>query len=451
MKLKQYPKYKDSGVQWIGEIPDEWKIYKLKFLLSSLQSGKRESDETAPVEEGAFSLGGEHVNWNGTLNLDHVRLLSDEYYNSMNNGKIKKNDVLLVKDGATIGKTAIVNEMIYEKMAVNEHVFLMRPNNKINSKLLYYMICSDSGFTQIKLTETGSAQGGINTTFTNNVLYAIPEDKSEIKPIISFLDSKTYQLDQTISKDKQLIELLKEKRTALINHVVTKGLDKNAKMKDCGVEWIGEIPEGWEVRKFSHFINLITKGATPTSYGFEFELEGINFLKVESIDDKGNFLKNKMQYISEECDNFLARSKIKKEDFLFSIAGALGRVAVANENILPANTNQALAIIRLNRRKVTPEYMFYNMQADYVKTSISLMAVESAQANLSMDNIKMFKIILPDKKEQQQIVEYLDKETSKIDQIIKKIEEKITLMEEYKKSLIHHVVTGKVYVREAVA
>ena len=144
MKLKQYPKYKDSGVQWIGKIPEGWEVNRLKFLLSSLESGSRETGGGSQLDEGVFSLGGEHINWDGTLNLENTKLISEEYYNSMNQGKLKINDILLVKDGATIGKTAILKQMKYEKMAVNEHVFLMRPNRRIKSKLLYYLICSDS-------------------------------------------------------------------------------------------------------------------------------------------------------------------------------------------------------------------------------------------------------------------------------------------------------------------
>ena len=109
-------------------------------------------------------------------------------------------------------------------MAINEHVFLMRSNKRIDPKLLYYLICGDSGFKQIKLTEAGSAQGGINQDFIAKVYFSIPEDKQDKAAIANFLDKNTAKIDKLIEKDKKLIKLLKEKRTALINHVVTKGL-----------------------------------------------------------------------------------------------------------------------------------------------------------------------------------------------------------------------------------
>ena len=130
--------------------------------------------------------------------------------------------------------------------------FLMRSNKRINPKLLYYLICGDSGFKQIKLTEVGSAQGGINQDFIAKVHFSIPEDKHEQTTCTNFLDKRTAEIDALNEKDKKLIALFKEKRTALINHAVTKGLDPNVKLKNSGIPWIGKIPEGWEVRKLKY-------------------------------------------------------------------------------------------------------------------------------------------------------------------------------------------------------
>jgi type I restriction enzyme S subunit len=233
--------------KWSEDNPEGWRTYKLKFLLSALESGKRESSESAPLDQGALSIGGEHIKWNGKLNLRNPRFISFDYFNSMDKGKIKKGDVLLVKDGATIGKTAIITEEPSIGMAVNEHVFILRPNNRVSSKLLYYLICSSSGFAQIKLTETGSAQGGINMRFADKVLFQIPENSESQDYITHFLDRVTSQIDGTIQKGRKLIEILKEKRNALIDQTVTKGLDPNVPMKNSGISWIGEVPEHWKI------------------------------------------------------------------------------------------------------------------------------------------------------------------------------------------------------------
>lgn len=443
MNYKTYNEYKITNNLFFNKIPINWSIFKLKHMIATLESGKRKDFEDTKF---AFSIGGEHINWNGTLNLTNERYITEEFYNSLSKGKINEKDVLLVKDGATIGKTAFINKL-NQKMAVNEHVFILRNNERLIPKLLYYLITSHLGFTQIKLTETGSAQGGISQDIGDKVDFVIPHDLIEQQQIANYLDKKTAKIDATIAKNKQLIDLLEEKRVALINQVVTKGLNPDVPMKDSGVEWIGDIPEHWKIRKFGHLINLITKGATPTSYGFDFQDDGINFIKVESIAKNGEFIPSKFNYISEDCNNFLSRSKMKKGDLLFSIAGALGRVAIVNSEILPANTNQALSIIRINNDELLTKYVFYALKADYSVHQIDDSTVQSAQANLSMESIKEFKILIPPIKEQYNLIEFLNQETSKIDKTISKINENINLLEEYKTSLIHHVVTGKIDVR----
>ena len=427
MKLKPYPKYKDSGIKWIGKIPEGWGVRKLKHILN-LKSG----DSTKDLEEGKYNIYGA----NGIIG-------------KCNKYKFHKKNILIGRVGAS---GSIVEAK--GKYWVSDNVLIVILNKNNDYQFIKYKLIS----MNISDLANKTAQPLITATQIKNIITQIPKNIQEQTTIANFLDKKTTKIDALIEKDKKLIELLKERRTALINHCVTKGLpvrgrtqtgiDPNVKMKDSGIPWIGKIPAGWEVRKFSHIINLITKGTTPTSYGFEFEQEGVNFLKVESINEKGEFIPEMFAHISKECDDFLARSKIKEGDLLVSIAGALGRIAVANAEILPANVNQALAILRVNRKRMDLRYLFYYLQSYYISTVINLMSVKSAQSNLSMENIRYFKILIPPKYEQNKIVKRLDKLTFKIDKTIKLIERKIALLEEYKKSLIHHVVTGKVDVRE---
>ena len=434
MKLKTYPKYKDSGIQWIEEIPEGWEVNRLKFLLSSLESGSRETGGGSQLDEGVFSLGGEHINWNGTLNLENAKLISEEYYNSMNQGKLKINDILLVKDGATIGKTAILTKKEFDKMAVNEHVFLMRSNKRINPKLLYYLICSDSGFKQIKLTEVGSAQGGINQDFKGVVSFTISPEIKEQDILINFLDKKTSEINQTIEKDKKLIELLKEKRTALINHVVTKGHDPNVKLKDSVIEWIGEIPEGWEVIKLKF---IADERKEKERDGKEKPLLGL-----ENIESSTTKI---IEYNSTE--NIEGESlKFEKNSVLFGkLRPYLAKVALVDRD----GCCTSELIVYKSSKKILPKFLMYKLVSkkyiDYVNSLTYGVKMPRADPN-TLSNIKQS---IPPFEEQQEIAQYLNKATSKIDKTIKFIEKKIKLLEEYKKSLIHHVVTGKVDVRKS--
>ena len=131
MKLKIITSLKSSGIQYLGDIPQNWQLHKLKYLLSSLESGSRETGGGNQLDEGIFSMGGEHVNWDGTINIEPAKYVSEEYYNSMNRGKIQNNDTVLVKDGATIGKTALIRKKPFNKIAVNEHVYILRANKKV--------------------------------------------------------------------------------------------------------------------------------------------------------------------------------------------------------------------------------------------------------------------------------------------------------------------------------
>jgi len=432
MKFKLYPRYKDSGIKWIGEIPAEWDVYRLKFLLSTLQSGSRETGGGSQLDEGVFSLGGEHINWDGTLNLENTKLISEEYYNSMNQGKLKINDILLVKDGATIGKTAILTKKEFDKMAVNEHVFLMRSNKRINPKLLYYLICSDSGFKQIKLTEVGSAQGGINQDFIAKAYFSIPQDKQDQTTIASFLDKKTAKIDALIEKDKKLIALLKEKRTALINHAVTKGLDPDVKLKDSGIGWIGKIPEGWEVHRLK-FKETVIMGQSPDSESYSYKYKGYPFLQgnAEFSDVHPN--------PSIWCD--VVNKYALKNDILLSVRAPIGAINIADQKY---GIGRGLCAIRVKTNNL--KYIFYQLLTcvDYLNS----IGTGSTYTAISTEDIINLPMRYPPLPEQTAIANYLDKTTSKIDKTIKLIEKKINLLEEYKKSLIHYVVTGKVDVRE---
>ena len=172
----------------------------------------------------------------------------------------------------------------------------------------------------------------------------------------------------------------------------------------------------WEIKKLGDLSEVITKGTTPTSVGFKFETKGINFVKVESITNNGQFLNDKFAYISEDCNNNLKRSQLIKGDILFSIAGALGRTAYVTSDILPANTNQALSIIRLKKSdKVLPEFILKALSTGIVFNQIQKFKGGVAQQNLSLAQVQSFQIPIPPLSEQKRIVAILDETFVAID------------------------------------
>jgi len=206
---------------------------------------------------------------------------------------------------------------------------------------------------------------------------------------------------------------------------------------------IGEIPVEWEVVKLGTLTETITKGTTPTTYGFNFVEAGVNFIKVESIDEKGNFIWMNIPHITEEANKALNRSILRESDILFSIAGALGRIAIVNKDLLPANTNQALAIIRL--RKISETligYIKYFLLGPIIQGYIKKIAVQSAQANLSLTQINNFLLGLPTVHEQKQIVDIL----SSMDEESEKETKNKERLESLRKGLMQVLLTGKVRV-----
>lgn len=435
MNWKFYPTYQDSGTQWIGEIPEGWKVYKLKFLLSSLESGKRESGELAPLDEGAFSIGGEHINWNGTLKLDNKRFLSYEYFNSMKKGKIRKDDILLVKDGATIGKTALIKEKVLDKMAVNEHVFILRPNNKLSVKLLYYLIISDFGFEQIKLTETGSAQPGINTTFIDKIIFPISENINEQNHITDFLDSKISEINKIIKVKTKLIELMQEKQNALISNIVTNGLNPNISIKDTNIEWLGEIPKHWNFQRLKYTVKLIKENVD----GLETDLPYIGLEHIESW--TGKLLTQEMQTIYGKSNSF------RTGDVLFGkLRPYLAKVV---RTTFKGQCTGELLVMR--PQLTTQDYLFYYiLSRDFINiVDSSTYGAKMPRANWEF--IGNLPILLPPETEQNTITEFLDREIGHINRNMINIQESIEKLSEYRIALISAAVTGKIDLRMEVA
>ena len=200
----------------------------------------------------------------------------------------------------------------------------------------------------------------------------------------------------------------------------------------------GKIPGKWQDATLSELSEHITKGTTPTTYGFGYESSGINFIKVESIDENGKFILENIPHISKEANDALSRSMLKEKDILFSIAGALGRVALVSAKILPANTNQALSIIRIKEKeKVLPEYLKYFLTGPNIQEFIKSIAIQSQQANLNLEQVRKFRVGLPSVSEQKEIVGVL----GVVDSALELADRIIAKTERLKKGLMQQLLT----------
>ena len=429
MKLKPYPKYKDSGIGWIGKIPEGWEVHKIKHLTENFD-GKRIPISAEKREDGKIPYYG------ATGVLDYVK---DFIFNE---------ELLLVgEDGAPFFEPfKDIAYIINGKSWVNNHAHVLRViGNNLIKWLCYYLNIYDYG-TVIK----GSTRDKLNQDQLSNMFIAKPSIKDQTA-IANFLDKKTAKIDSLIEKDKRLIELLKEKHTALINHAVTKGLEPNVKLKDSGIDWIGEIPEGWEVSRLK-FTLLDMKNSIKTGpFGSQLTIDEMYNDEVKVYNQKNVIEKSEStgeNYVSNEKFKDLIGFKVKKGDLLISTRGTIGKTLRLSEKAETGILHPCLMKINNNNKVVNDKFIEMLIEeSDITLTQLRLLSNATTIDVIYQDNLKEIQLILPPLFKQKQIVEYIDKATVKIDKTIQKIQQNINLLEEYKKSLIHHIVTGKVDVR----
>jgi len=414
MKLKQYPKYKKSGVQWIGKIPEGWSKNKIKHNILPLEKSGLEASEGN--QEGKYPF-----------------FTSSQIQSKFIDNVVFNNECLILGTG---GMACV--HYFNGKFSVSTDCLVLKKQKNVYMKFLWYQILSnikvidDLGFEGMGLRH-------LQKDFFYNMLVYLPSEKEQEK-ITDFLDSKTSEISKTIEVDKKLIELLKEKRTALINHVVTKGLNPKAKMKDSGIEWIGEVPEEAKILPFRRvcYVNQGLQFPEDDRLAEPNEKSKI-YITIKYIHAEEEGVK---EYIPNPPKNVIC----KKEDILLARTGATGEVITNQEGVFHNN------FFKINyNSNIFRNYLVYYLQVDSVKKILLLKAGVTTIPDLNHDAFLSTPFIYYEWKDQEKISSYLDKATSKIDQTIKKIEEKIELLEEFKKSLIHHVVTGKVDVREVVA
>lgn len=442
MKLKSYTEYKDSKVEWIGEIPEGWIVNKIKntsYVKGRIGWHGLSSEEYA--DEGAYLVTGTdlksgEVSWETCHHISWERYKEDPYIH------LREDDLLITKDG-TIGKVAVVNNLP-DKATLNSGIFVVRPLKDDYIPGFMYWILNSSVFKRyFDYIKTGATIAHLYQETFERFFFPIPSETEQIK-ITNFLDKKTSEIDLTIEKDTRLIELLKEKRTALINHVVTKGLDPTVNMKNSGVEWIGKIPEDWEVSKIKNVSERILTGKTPPTDREEYyDKEELNWF---TPGDLGNnlVLPKSSKRISKLAvfDNKVIKYK-PFSILLVGIGATLGKVGLSVDE---GTSNQQINTIEFCQNKIRPKYSLYYLYG--MKNLIISLSNSSTIGIFNQTQTGNFIILKPPIDEQKRIIDKLDEETSKIDLTIQKIQDNIFLLEEYKKSLIHHVVTGKVDVRE---
>ena len=446
--MKRYPKYKDSGVEWIGEVPEGWNIKGLKYLLKPSNDGIKIGPFGSALKSSLLSISGYKVY--GQENVIHndfelgFRYIGQDKFDELSIYEICPGDLLITMMGTT-GQAQLVPENI-EQGIMDSHLIRVRPEPNLIAPNFLQILINNSAyiFHQKKLQSKGSIMEGLNSSIIKSFFILLPS-LHEQTAIANYLDRKTAEIDRLISNKERLIELYEEEKTAVINQAVTKGLDPDAPMKPSGIDWLGDVPEHWGTEKIKWVTHNVITGKTPPSseesyYNGDVEWFGPGDFNNDLI------LSDSKRKISQDAINKAGIVVCPKHSvFLVGIGATLGKVCIT---INPAASNQQINAIIFKDKKVNPFYGLFFLHS-YKDAIVSL----SNSATLPIFNqtqTKEFELIVPPLNEQNAIIKHIETECNRLNAIIDKFKKQIELLKEYRTTLISEVVTGKIDVRDEV-
>lgn len=430
--MKRYPVYKDSGVEWIRDVPKHWDIKKLKYLVKLIN------------EIGA-------INGNGIrIDLENIESWT---------GRLIKNEPLIVLDEEM--KRFIIGDVLFNKLRpylakvfhashdgiCGSELLVLRPTALVDSKFLYYRAISSDFIKVIDGSTYGTKMPRASWDFIGKLFISYPSN-TEQRNIANFLDRKSAQIDDLIFKKERMIELLKEERIAVINQAVTKGLDPNVEMKDSGIEWIGKIPKHWEIKKLKHTTYIKGRIGWQALTTNEYIKEGPYLVTGTDFDD-GIINWDRCFHVAPERYEMDSYIQLQNDDLLITKDGTIGKVAVVKNMPDKTTLNSGVFLTRpLYKDIYMPEFMFWILSSDIFLQFIDYTKKGSTISHLYQEVFREFIYAVPELQEQKTITEYLVNKTDEMDSIIIKQEQQIELLKEYRTALISEAVTGKIDVRE---
>ncbi|AVF73847.1 restriction endonuclease subunit S (plasmid) [Vibrio alginolyticus] len=409
-------------------VPNGWEKHPVGKLCKSIVPGRNKPK----VFDG-------DIPWVTTPEISGKYIPSNKQKNFISQVVAKECGAKVVPKGAVViaavgelGLTAIATEEIILNQQL--HAFVC-PNDLDNEYLAYFLSAQKPYMNTVASKTTIPYMNKSNCESIPVLLPPLPEQRKIAKTLSTW--------DKAISTTEKLIETSKQQKKALMQQLLT------GKKRLVNPE-TGKVFEGeWEEFRLSDLTTKITKGTTPSTNGFQFQEGGINFVKVESILKTGQFDVSKFAYIDEDCHLAFKRSQLEVGDILFSIAGALGRTAIVTDSILPANTNQALSIVRLKKNTICSVFILQYLNSSAIAATIKGLTAQAAQPNLSLKDVGNLPIRLPNVEEQQKIASVL----TAADKEIEVLEAKLAHFKQEKKALMQQLLTGKrrVKVDEEVA
>ena len=423
MQFKQYPSYKNSGVEWLGDVPAEWNIYPFWYLFNRKEITNKTQEQLLSVylDRGVIlhSEGGGMVH-KPADNLEKYQL-------------VEVNDFVMNNQQAWRGSVGVSP---YRGIVSPAYLIFSFNKTLCEPKFFKYFLRDKGVVDQFMIASmsVGTIQRQVKWHLLKTIQLSIPS-LIEQNTIANFLDTETTRIDNLIAKQEKLIELLEEQRKSIISHAVTKGLNPNAPMKDSGVEWLGEVPEDWEVKRFGYIftenkkknIGLIETNVLSLSYGN---------IKEKNIDDNKGLLP----------ESFETYQIIEPNDIVFRFTDLQNDKRSLRNAISKYHGIITSAYIGVKTKENADFYNYLFRAYDLQKVFYSM--GDGMRQSLKMDELNKMPIVLPKIEAQERIVKFINEENQRINNLVVKQKNLIEKLKEYRASIISHAVTGKIDVRE---
>jgi len=457
MKYQAYEEYKDSGVEWLEDVPEHWVVSKfgyVKTVLTDFTANGSFADLKKNViyrDEPSYARLVRLTDLRKNLENENGVWIDEDAYNYISKSALYGGEFLLANVGAYAG--------LFYQMPDNKGHASLAPNmfmakfddTKINREYMAYVGQSSSANEQLKLNATAaSAQPKLNKDDFKSIRFTYPKACEQIK-IASFLDHETAKIDTLIEKQQQLIKRLKENRQAVISHAVTKGLNPSTPMRDSGIEWLGEAPEHWAVSALKYHVDTVNGFGFSSSDVCE---EGVPFIRAGNIKKKS--ITPTDLYLPQSVVDRYKRVILSEGDIVISMVGsdprilesAVGQIGVVPKSMEGSVPNQNVVILREKSDSILKQFLFYTLCSDPYRNHLNVFSHKLAnQSIISSSLIVNAKFMIPGTDEQKKIIDFLDQRLKKIDEVVMKNYSSLELLWERRTALISAAVTGKVDVR----
>jgi type I restriction enzyme S subunit len=446
MSFAEYPEYKESGIEWLGKVPEHWEIKSIRYILNAIGDVDHRMPESS--ENGVpYLMTGDLTDFLSNVRLAECKQVSRHDFVELSRKiKTSKGDVVMARY-ATIG-TVMYIDIDIDILVSYSCVTLKTNPSQMSGMYLFQYIKSESFYNGIQNQINTNTQGNVGIRDLQVLKIAVPPIKEQ-NAIVEFLTDETAKIDLLIQEQERLIELLKEKRQAVISHAVTKGLDPTVKMKDSGIEWLGEVPEHWEILKLRHITKIINSGVSVNSVDVPAQDNEIGVLKTSAVySNVFDPTKNKVVVFE---DRHRVSCPVSGGTVIVSrmntpeLVGAAGFVKKSFENLYLPDRLWAITF-----QNVDPRFIHYYCCTIFYRAQVEINCdgTSSSMKNLSQDKFLNFPLTIPSLREQQIICEYLEGVIDKLDSLINKCQSSIDILNERRTSLISTAVTGQIDVRD---